>query len=102
MRAQPRKKSPAAPPRQMPNLKQIGNAAPGFFPDNDEPPAARLAKYCWRPAKLAGIFIQNRAHRVCPSGLLERSSPHQHFIQNRAKGEDVGPMVGRLSTHLFG
>src|ERR1019366_4482260 len=43
------------------------------------------------------VLVQDRAHRVRRSRLLERSFPRQHFIQNRAEGKNVGPRTDAIA-----
>ncbi len=47
------------------------------------------------------IIFQGRPHCLDRSCSLEGAFAREHFVQNGAKGEDVGEVVGRFAAHLL-
>jgi hypothetical protein len=48
------------------------------------------------------IFIQDGRHGIGGSRSLESAGASQHLVENRSESKDVGAMVDRLPSYLFG
>jgi hypothetical protein len=47
------------------------------------------------------FVMQNRIERVAGRDPPERRYPREHFVQDNAEAEDVGPMVDAKAARLF-
>ena len=52
--------------------------------------------------ELRRLFFQNRAHDVGRGLAVEGALARDHFVEDRAKGKNIGAMIGRLAANLFG
>ena len=89
----------------LPSIMPLKNAfsAPAVVPPlavmNDAFQCRRNSLVSFR--KIGGVFSEDRANRVGCGLAAECTSPGQHLVQDRAKGEDVRAMVCLLPSQLF-
>ncbi len=48
------------------------------------------------------LLAEDGDHGLGGGVPLECPFPGEHLVEHAAEGEDVGAMVGRLTSHLFG
>ena len=48
------------------------------------------------------IVLENGRQRLRHGAAPERIAAGEHFVEHRAEGEDVRPVIDRLAAHLFG
>lgn len=49
-----------------------------------------------------GSSLRMAGHRLGRCGPLEGAPAGEHLVEDGSEGEDVGAMIDRLATHLFG